>query len=437
MPSAEIGAVVAARLAARTLDDFPNELKELRRWVTWRSTSRVTGKATKKPQQSVSHPHAWLSLADASERVARGDAQGVGFVLGERVVGLDLDGCIAHDGTLHEMALDALKLGTYAETSPSGRGLHLFIRATISKPRNIRARADVPGREIYDGREGSARYFTVTGKRIGHTKRLAEGPQAQAALDGFIAKWFPEECPVPDVATERRASEGAAEEDLSDDSVLSAMFGAEDGAKWHNQVFDGDYSTYPSQSEADLALCRKLRFFTRGNAAQMDRLFRRSGLMRGKWDQQHGARMYGEHTIAKARTKGGPYYMPCDKRNDVAKRAEKERESWAKFPLWWVVRLQGAGELVFRVLSVIASYANTRTGEAFPSVATIAAHCRVSDRRVQKATSKLKELGILAITLRPRASNLYRLALRAPEIITPHATTKTFMHTATISPRCP
>ncbi len=39
---------------------------------------------------------------------------------------------------------------------------------------------------------------------------------------------------------------------------------------------------YTSQSEADLALCNFLAFWTGGDAARIDRLFRRSGLYRPK-----------------------------------------------------------------------------------------------------------------------------------------------------------
>lgn len=57
---------------------------------------------------------------------------------------------------------------------------------------------------------------------------------------------------------------------------------------------------YPSQSEADLALCR---FITRHTTdrTQVDRIFRQSKLMRPKWDERHfgDGRTYGEGTLDK------------------------------------------------------------------------------------------------------------------------------------------
>jgi len=63
---------------------------------------------------------------------------------------------------------------------------------------------------------------------------------------------------------------------------------------------DGD------RSRADLALCGMLAFWTNGDPARIDQLFRRSALMRAKWDERHAAdgATYGEMTIAKALNRG-------------------------------------------------------------------------------------------------------------------------------------
>ena len=62
------------------------------------------------------------------------------------------------------------------------------------------------------------------------------------------------------------------------------------------------FNDYPSQSEADLALCRLLAFYTNCDAGEIDRLFRQSGLYRPKWDEPHfaGGKTYGQATIEKA-----------------------------------------------------------------------------------------------------------------------------------------
>jgi primase-polymerase (primpol)-like protein len=61
-----------------------------------------------------------------------------------------------------------------------------------------------------------------------------------------------------------------------------------------------------------MALCSMLAFWTGGDAAQMDRLFRDSGLIRKKWDERHFAdgSTYGEKTIERAITGTSEFYQP-------------------------------------------------------------------------------------------------------------------------------
>ncbi|WP_455429322.1 phage NrS-1 polymerase family protein [Haloarcula sediminis] len=84
-------------------------------------------------------------------------------------------------------------------------------------------------------------------------------------------------------------------------------------------LYDGDRelwaspeSRYPSQSEADMGLCFYLGFWTGGDPERMDRLFRDSGLYRGKWDRVHFANgaTYGDVCIARTLLTIDDYYTP-------------------------------------------------------------------------------------------------------------------------------
>ncbi|MFC7197625.1 hypothetical protein ACFQL4_28250 [Halosimplex aquaticum] len=84
-------------------------------------------------------------------------------------------------------------------------------------------------------------------------------------------------------------------------------------------LYDGDKelwaspeSRYPSQSEADMGLCFYLGFWTGGDPERMDRLFRDSGLYRGKWDRVHFANgaTYGDVCIARTLLTIDDYYTP-------------------------------------------------------------------------------------------------------------------------------
>ena len=65
-------------------------------------------------------------------------------------------------------------------------------------------------------------------------------------------------------------------------------------------LWNGDISAYPSHSEADVALCNILAWWTNCDPARMDRLFRQSGLMREKWDRKQSGTTYGAITIKNA-----------------------------------------------------------------------------------------------------------------------------------------
>jgi hypothetical protein len=88
-------------------------------------------------------------------------------------------------------------------------------------------------------------------------------------------------------------------EGLADAVIIDKAKAAKNGNKF-SELWEGGLSDLPSQSEADLALCQMLAFWTNKNAEQMDRIFRDSGLFREKWDVRHGRDTYGALTIQKA-----------------------------------------------------------------------------------------------------------------------------------------
>jgi hypothetical protein len=109
----------------------------------------------------------------------------------------------------------------------------------------------------------------------------------QAEIDAIAAEMFP--------ATERRSSSDRLPvRSMEDEDVLARARAAANSMKFEH-LWRGDDSGYDSASEADLALCSILAFWTQ-DVDQIDRLFRQSGLMRDKWDRVD----YRDATIAKA-----------------------------------------------------------------------------------------------------------------------------------------
>jgi primase-polymerase (primpol)-like protein len=82
---------------------------------------------------------------------------------------------------------------------------------------------------------------------------------------------------------------------LSDSEVIQKALAASNGARF-SRLWNGDTQEYGSHSEADLALCGILAFWTGGDSTRIDTLFRQSNLYRKQWDRND----YRNRTIREA-----------------------------------------------------------------------------------------------------------------------------------------
>ena len=74
---------------------------------------------------------------------------------------------------------------------------------------------------------------------------------------------------------------------------------------------------FSSQSEADMAFANILAFWCARDFAKMDSIFRRSSLMREKWDEKRGKTTYGEATLYKAINETADVYTPTNQREPM------------------------------------------------------------------------------------------------------------------------
>jgi putative DNA primase/helicase len=283
----------AVPIAPPKFDAIPRDLTSRPQWVVWREEQPAgRDKPTKPPYDprtglhaDVSDPATWSAFDEARAAYERGGYDGVGYVLtaDDSLVGWDLDGCRdATTGIIDEAAERFITLlDSYSEVSPSGEGVRIFTRGTLppggNRKRNI---------EVYD----RGRYLTVTGWRVGDAVDIEERSEEIASVHAAI---FGEAPALPDhYAT-------PADRVLDDAVLIEQAKRAADGKKF-SSLWAGDTSGYDSASEADLALCRLLAFWTQRDAGHVDRLFRQSRLMRTKWDERHGESTYGQLTIARA-----------------------------------------------------------------------------------------------------------------------------------------
>ncbi|UTF55630.1 hypothetical protein NGM29_19720 (plasmid) [Natronosalvus rutilus] len=157
-----------------------------------------------------------------------------------------------------------------------------------------------------------SRFFTVTAEHVRGTPTVIN--ERQDALEAIHEEFVAEADDDEDAVVDINQSEDTPQKQvlgLEDSALLEKGRSAGNGEKF-DQLWRGNTSGYDSQSEADMALCCMLAFWTGGNRVQMDRLFRQSGLIRGKWDDVHHAdgSTYGEKTLERAIAVTDDFYEP-------------------------------------------------------------------------------------------------------------------------------
>jgi len=311
-------------------DNIPHELRLLDRWVCWRLEERK-GKLTKVPVNAKqkrdgtygmamsNNLDTWSSYVSAIECLTKDTTlSGIGFMLGDGFVGVDIDEC-QEDGVIAEHARDIISiLYSFTEYSPSGQGMHVICKGKLPEGR----------RQIFIEREGKPnahlgmyderRFFCMTGNVLDDAHMDVEERTAELAVvhDKYI--------------NVKKQGKNAAKIDknvndgpvfannsvfLSDDEIIEIALNAKNGGLFGDLMNGTWQGRYTSQSEADLGLCNLLAFYTGKDSGMMDRLFKRSGLMRPKWDEKHGeGGTYGQITISKAIVDCGEVYEQKKKR---------------------------------------------------------------------------------------------------------------------------
>ncbi len=150
-------------------NNIPKELKEVNNWVCWiKVLDKNRNKYSKIPINpknlygaSSTDPNSWSSYDIAISKIGKQatvktkasgkDATtialvcGIGFMFSKSpYFGVDLDGCDNEEGqALIKEFTETLK--TYAEVSPSGKGIHIICRGTL--PKGARRKGNI---EMYE-----------------------------------------------------------------------------------------------------------------------------------------------------------------------------------------------------------------------------------------------------------------------------------------------
>lgn len=289
-------------------ENIPAELKKEPRWVCWKFEQRG-GKTTKVPytptgrRAKSNDPATWAAFDECRAAHERGRFDGIGFQLdGSGIVGVDIDHAKDAAGNWNTAAAIVDILNSYAEISPSGEGVHILVYA--KKPGDKSKNTDT-GVEMYE----KGRFFTVTGNL--YRQDLTAVQKRQEALSGVYFKYLEE---TTTETTPPPAANAASVAPLDDEAIIALLDSGKAGGQKSNRgaelqaYWQGMPGLYTDDlSAADLSLCNALAFWTQKDAAQMDRIFRQSGLYllpgrAKKWNEKHSSsgQTYGEMTIARA-----------------------------------------------------------------------------------------------------------------------------------------
>lgn len=271
------------------LENIPEEMKSQKRWVNWKLEPRPKDKS--KMQKTPYMPFAlhlrasstnsahWSTCKQAAYQHSKGNCSGIGFVLGEGYVLIDLDNCIV-EGKVTPKAMEIIKLmDSYTERSPSGNGVHIFVKTNLEDIGNRRTE----GLEIYS----RDRYSTVTGD----CKKPKPIEFRDAELQKLIDEYLPAKPDAPIVKREPKPKASSlqaygpiTEMSESDRQLWQKMFSSKQGEKY-KKLFNGTHGIIDA-SYADKQLLNGLAFWTGYDASRMRAMALQTKLYRDRWNEQ-------------------------------------------------------------------------------------------------------------------------------------------------------
>jgi putative DNA primase/helicase len=280
-------------------EQIAKDIKENGRFCLWRY-EKQQGRRTKVPYQvsgqraSSRNIQHFTSFEEVIKAVPRHD--GIGMGVFSPFAAVDIDDCVK-DGKLSELAEYVIyTLDSYTEYSPSGKGVRIILKVkdfTFDKShyyinnRKIGLEVYVPG--------ATNRFVTLTGNTIQAIEPAYRDEELQLLFDRYMKR-------DEQFSSFQRSVPGSY---LEDESVIRKAQKSRQKAKFL-KLWQGETKGYASPSEADLALCSMLAFWCGGDTEQMDRIFRKSGLMRDKWERDD----YRKSTLDRAVKSCTSFYKP-------------------------------------------------------------------------------------------------------------------------------
>lgn len=250
----------------------------------------------------------WADYETALDAIKKFKCDGLGFYFKEPYIGIDIDDVPEDierykrddcDNNIVSEFVDLL--GSYAEISPSGKGIHIILKGEL--PPNGSRKGNI---EMYS----SGRFFTITGDAIGGYVHIVD--DSDYGKINYLHNKYIARSEIP----ERITNETQSGSDIPDHEIIQIAYNSKNGMRFKLFMEGGWDQFYNSQSEADMAFSNDLAFWTNRDFEKMDRIFRLSSLYRDKWDEKRKDTTYGAETLNKAIADCTNVFSPRERDSD-------------------------------------------------------------------------------------------------------------------------
>lgn len=268
----------------RLFERVPEEMKTYAQWVNWRMDEgqKIPVNPKTLGNAGVTWANTWDSF-EAAVQMSQRESLGLGFVLTENdpYTCVDLDKCVGQKGDVSDEIRVILDLiGGWVELSPSGTGLHVWVKN--EEPVNRRT----PSMEVYS----SSRWMSVTGRS--NPKQSLLIPERTAEIAELLERHFPSISASGEFTSPPHLPD--------DDEIWQRLFQARSGS-FFEALYQGDTSVcYNDHSRAVIMLANQLAVMTDGDAGRMRRLLYQTGLVSEKWQEKRGQQTWIEYQIQDA-----------------------------------------------------------------------------------------------------------------------------------------
>ncbi len=369
---------------------LPDNLIKNGLFCCWRYEERK-GRKTKVPYNPVTGAGAKSndpgSFVPYHTAVQTKGYDGIGIGIFNGICAIDLDNCVSDSGYYNQTAAEIVELmHSYTEYSPSGNGLHILFRADGFQYDTERyyIMNHKSGIEVYVA-GATNKYVTLTGNVCESYEFGDRTQELQTLLDRYMSR------PKADAGNAINAENPA----LDSVELIRLAKASKNGASF-SALWDGSIQGYSSPSEADMALCSHLAFWTGRDAAQMDSLFRQSGLMREKWDRKQSGSTYGAITIQNAIKNCKEIYTPRQQTETAFPPIIPLTPQWSDLPAFPAASLP---PVVRNYVVAVAEHSQTAPDMAAVIALGVLAVCLQGKYRVEGTPGYYEPLSLYTVVI--------------------------------------